>query len=318
VLSPVAAIESNAEVIERIVGVDVEVVWSLDGQSGNVRVDADHFEQMILNLSLNARDAMLEGGRLGITVAPAQVGEGQATALNVDPGNYVLISFEDNGVGMDEETRQHCFDPLFTTKGPFEGTGLGLASARRLAEQSGGSISCRSQLGLGTTFEILLPSVDEPADDDSPRVQAARARGSATVLVAEDDVALRQLVSRVLERNGYQVIEADSAEQALELASGRANSIDLLLSDVVMGPIGGPELAATLQCANPALRVLLTSGSANAAVTKGLAAGSAAFLAKPFKPSELIDQVHDLLSRVEPGPQVAETVADPDAPSTSA
>jgi PAS domain S-box-containing protein len=305
VLSPVAAIQSNAEVIERIVGVDVDVVWSLDEHARNVRVDADQFEQMILNLALNARDAMPEGGRLSVAVAPADVAEGRATTLHVEPGNYVLISVGDNGMGMDEQTRQHCFDPLFTTKGPFEGTGLGLASARRLAEQSGGSISCRSELGVGTTFEILLPSVDEPANDDSPLIYPARARGSSTVLVAEDDEGLRRLMCRVLERNGYRVIEADSAEQALEVMSGHADSIDLLLSDVAMGPLGGPELAAALQGANPALRVLMTSGSADATVIKNLSAGSAAFLAKPFKPSELIDRVHELLSRAEPRPKGA-------------
>ena len=320
VLSPVAAIQSNAEVIERIVGVDVEVVWSLDEHPRNVRVDADQFEQMILNLTLNARDAMPEGGRLRIAVDSSQVGEGQVSILHVEPGSYVRISIEDDGSGMDEETRQHCFDPLFTTKGPFAGTGLGLASARRLVEQSGGSISCRSELGVGTTFEILLPTVDEPANDESPLAHAVRAPGSATVLLAADDEGLRQFMNRVLERNGYRVIEADSAERALELMTGRTDGIDLLVSDVIMGPVTGPELAAALQHANPALRVLMTSGSADATVIKDLSAGSAAFLAKPFKPSELIDQVHELLSRVEPHPNGAKGAARrdvPDAPTTS-
>jgi two-component system cell cycle sensor histidine kinase/response regulator CckA len=317
VLSPVAAIQSNAEVIERIVGVDVEVDWSLDKHPRSVRVDADQFEQMILNLALNARDAMPGGGRLGITVGSSQVGKGRAATLNVEPGGYVLISVEDNGAGMDEETRQHCFDPLFTTKGPFEGTGLGLASARRLVEESGGSISCRSALGVGTTFEILLPVIDEPANGDSPLAQAVRARGSATVLLAEDDEALRRLMSRVLERNGYQVIEASSAEQALEVVMGRTNSIDLLLSDVVMGPVSGPELAATLQSANPELRILLTSGSADATVIKDLSADSAGFLAKPFKPSELIDRVHELLMRAASRPKGTALRVEPDTPTTS-
>jgi PAS domain S-box-containing protein len=313
VLSPVAAIQSNAEVIERIVGVDVEVVWSLDERAGNVRVDADQFEQMILNLALNARDAMPEGGRLSIAVDSTQVEGAQAAALNVEPGEFIRISIEDNGSGMDEETRLHCFDPLFTTKGPFEGTGLGLASARRLVEQSGGSISCRSELGVGTTFTILLPVVDEVASDDSPLAHAVRARGSATVLLAEDDEGLRRLMVQVLERNGYRVIEADSAERALELAE-RTDGIDLLVSDVVMGPLSGPELAVALQGANPALRVLMTSGSADETVIAGLSVGSAAFLAKPFKPSELIDRVHELLSRAEPRPKRAV----PDAPTKSA
>jgi PAS domain S-box-containing protein len=315
VLSPVAAIQSTAEVIERIVGVDVEVVWSLDESARNVLVDADQFEQMILNLALNARDAMPRGGRLAISVDSSPLGAERARILKVEPGTYVRISFGDNGIGMDEQTRLHCFDPLFTTKGPFEGTGLGLASARRLVEDSGGAITCASEVGLGTTFEILLPSVDQAASEDSPLTPAVHDRGSATVLVVEDDEGLRRLMVRVLERSAYRVLEAESAESALELVAGRADTIDLLLSDVVMGPTTGHDLARTLQSENPILRVLLTSGSADPTVLEGLAPGSAIFLAKPFKPSELIDRVHEVLDRTEtnprgPGPAVDAVTPD--------
>jgi len=198
---------------------------------------------------------------------------------------------------MDEETRRRCFEPLFTTKGPFKGTGLGLASARRLVEESAGSIQVRSEVGRGTTFEIFLPAVDELAGSKVAASGPSTPRGSATVLLAEDDEGLRRLVSQVLERNGYLVLEADSAEQAIKLAASFEGTIDLLLSDVVMGELSGIELAANLQGANPSLRVVLMSGSADESILEELLAGSSAFLAKPFRPSALIDQIHELLAR---------------------
>jgi PAS domain S-box-containing protein len=297
VLRPEEAITSVAEVLERIVGVDVELVWSLDQNSPNVRVDADQFEQMILNLALNARDAMPQGGRLSVSVAPVDVEGDQTLTLNVPSGRYVLIEVADTGVGMDEETRRRCFEPLFTTKGPFKGTGLGLASARRLVEESGGSIQVRSVVGQGTTFEIYLPAIEEVAGSRSTAPGASTPRGSATILLAEDDEGLRRLVTQVLERNGYLVLESFSGESALDLAEEFEGPIDLLLSDVVMAELSGLELAQTLQAANPNLRVVLMSGSADQTVLESLVPGSSAFLAKPFRPSELIDQIHELLAR---------------------
>ena len=297
VLRPEEAIQSVAEVLERIVGVDIELDWSLENNAANVRVDADQFEQMILNLALNARDAMPLGGRLSIAVDSVAVEGDQTLTLNVPAGSYVLITVADNGEGMDEETRRRCFEPLFTTKGPFKGTGLGLASARRLVEESAGSIQVRSEIGKGTTFEIYLPAVDELVGSTPTARGPSTPRGSATVLLAEDDEGLRRLISQVLERNGYLVLEADSAEQALKLAGEFDGAIDLLLSDVVMAELSGLELASTLQGSNPALRVVLMSGSADESVLEELVAGSGAFLAKPFRPSELIDQIHELLAR---------------------
>ena len=297
VLDPVAAIESNAEVLERIVGVDVELRWSLNDNSANVRVDADQFEQMILNLALNARDAMPEGGELTIRVCTISLDDQSSGEWRLAAGEYVLISVADTGVGMDEETRQHCFDPLFTTKGPFKGTGLGLAAARRLAEQSDGAIRCQSQVGLGTTFEVLLPAVAERVTEEPASSDIARPRGSATVLLAEDDEGLRRLMVQVLRRNGYRVLESDSAEGALSVFDGFDGAIDLLVSDVVMGELSGPELAERLQRAAGDLRVLIVSGTADETVLENLRPRSCAFLAKPFKPSQLVDHVHELLSR---------------------
>jgi two-component system, cell cycle sensor histidine kinase and response regulator CckA len=297
VLSPEAAIQSIAEVLERIVGVDIEIEWALAQHSSNVRVDADQFEQMILNLALNARDAMPTGGHLKIEVAPNTVDSDTALELNVTSGRYVQISVTDNGSGMDEETRQHCFEPLFTTKGPFKGTGLGLAAARRLVEESGGSIQCCSAIGEGTTFEINLPAVDEQAGEEEPIISEDFARQGATILLAEDDQGLRRLMVQVLEHSGYLVLEADSGELALELARDFEGPIDLLLSDVVMSLITGDELAQALQAKNPELLVLLMSGSEDDSLLESLLPGTSDFLAKPFRPSELIERIRGLLAR---------------------
>jgi PAS domain S-box-containing protein len=297
ILDPTSAIESDAEVLERIMGVGVEIVWSLQTDSGNVRIDADQFEQMVLNLALNARDAMANGGVLQISVDSFSVGSGQGADLDLTPGDYVLISVSDNGIGMDDDTRRRCFEPLFTTKDPFKGTGLGLAAARRLVEESGGAIRCLSELGVGTTFEIFLPTIDQPAADETPPIDVARPRGTATVLIAEDDEGLRRLMGQVLRRNGYLVVEANSGERALDAVVEFEGTIDLLLSDVVMDGLGGADLAAQLQDRDPNLRVLLVSGTANSEVLEGLRSRTCAFLAKPFKPSQLVDQVHELLSK---------------------
>jgi PAS domain S-box-containing protein len=297
VLGPVAVLQSNAEVLDRIVGVDIELHWLLNMHAGNVRVDAGQFEQMILNLAINARDAMAAGGELTIGVEARTLDAESSSELNVVAGEYVVISVADTGVGMDEETRERCFEPFFTTKGPFKGTGLGLAAARRLVEESGGAIVCHSELGVGTTFEILLPATSDVETDEPPQVEEALPRGSATVLLAEDDHELRRLMTLVLGRNGYRILEAESGEQAIELARAFEGTIDLLISDVVMSGLTGSELAATLQSTNPSLRVLMMSGTADAAVLDELLPGTNAFLQKPFRPSELIDQVHELLSR---------------------
>ena len=297
VFDPVAVIQSNAEVLERILGADIDLQWALDDPVGHVRADADQFEQMILNLSINARDAMPDGGVLRIAADHVVFERERAQSRGLFAGDFVRLTVVDTGVGMDEATRERCFEPLFTTKGPFKGTGMGLSSARRLVEESGGAIRCRSEVGRGTTFEILLPVVDEPVSVVVRPVSVSPPRGSATVLLAEDDEVLRRLMSQVLQRNGYEVIECDSGERALELSDEFAGRFDMLLSDVVMGAMNGHDLAATLQSRIPSLRVLLVSGTQNASIVANLTPGRSAFLAKPFKPSQLIDSVHELLSR---------------------
>ncbi len=297
VLSPESAITSIGEVLERIVGTDIAVVWSFAKNVGNVRVDADQFEQMVLNLALNARDAMPDGGQLSISVASHAIDGEEAHILNVTSGDYVHISVTDTGMGMDKATRERCFEPLFTTKGPFEGTGLGLAAARRLIEDSAGSIECRSEIGRGTTFDIYLPVVDEQSTTKTTLGHAPPAHRPATILLAEDDDGLRRLIVQTLERNGYLVLEANSGELALELARDFEGTIDILLSDVVMALISGNDLALALQAANPQLGVVLMSGTADEAILDGLLPNTSAFLAKPFRPSTLVDQVQSLLDQ---------------------
>lgn len=297
VLDPVVVLQMNAEVFERVVGSEIETIWSLDPDAGSIRVDPGQFEQMVLNLAINARDAMLDGGTLRVGIEGVAIDADAARELSVDPGSYVEITIADSGVGMSEETLAHCFDTFFTTKGPFKGTGLGLAAARRLAEESNGSITCSSELGTGTTFRILFPASDVVLAESPPVVVNERPRGTASVLVVDDDDDLRRMMVQVLSRNGYNVVAADSGEEALQRIGEMNGDIDLLLSDVVMGEMSGPELAESLQLTSPTLRVLLTSGTADESIIDRLAPGTAAFLAKPFRPSALIDKVHDLLAR---------------------
>jgi two-component system, cell cycle sensor histidine kinase and response regulator CckA len=259
-------------------------------------VDPGQFEQMILNLAMNARDAMAQGGELRVSVTSALVDSERAAVLDVEPGPYVEIHVADSGTGMDEATLARCFDTFFTTKGPFKGTGMGLAAARRLVEGSRGAITVHSEVGTGTDFEILLPSLGDAVLAPEPRGVVQRV-GTATVLVAEDDDDLRRLMAQVLRRNGFNVLITSSGEAALAESRSFDNAIELLVSDVVMGELSGPELADVLQHERPTLRVLMMSGTADKSITANLIEGSSEFLAKPFRPSAFIDLVHALLAR---------------------
>jgi CheY-like chemotaxis protein len=298
-----SALSANAEVLERIMGSKNTVAWALADGIPAVVIDADLFEQMILNLSINARDAMPDGGTLRFTTVTRRLAADDPRPPQLSAGDYVILTISDTGTGMDETTRERCFEPLFTTKGPFKGTGLGLASARRLVESSGGAITCDSQLGEGTTFTIWLPAPDSPGlaiDEPVNRTDSARTPRThiaATILLVEDDPGLRRLAFQVLQRNGFVVLEAVSAEDALELHQRLNAPLDALVSDVVLPAMSGSELAAVLQREQPTLAVLMMSGTASPNIIAGLTPGTATFLAKPFKPSELIDGVIDLLSR---------------------
>ncbi len=287
-------VESNGEVIDHIVGRHVNVTRNFAESPTNILIDADQFEQVLLNLVINARDAMPDGGELTVGV--------EATVLAEDPthlpdGAYVRLSVSDTGTGMDEETLSRCFEPFFTTKGPFKGTGMGLASARRLIESSGGTIAVTSQVGMGSTFEVLVPATEHATPTDVLAAPRGPDESSATVLVAEDDDALRRLIVQVLRRAGYRVLEGDNGARAMAAARANDFDVDIVVGDVDMPVMGGVELVLTLQARLPGLVALIISGHAGVSALDDLAPHSGAFLAKPFRPSELVDAVSDLLAR---------------------
>jgi two-component system, cell cycle sensor histidine kinase and response regulator CckA len=297
VFSPVASVGELSEVLDRILGADVTLRLSLDQGTGTIRADPDQFEQMIMNLATNARDAMGDGGELRVGIGPHVLDRDRARALGLDPGDYVRIELADTGSGMDEETLRRCFEPLFTTKGPSKGTGLGLPAARRVVVESGGSIEATSTPGVGTTFEILFPEMGEVAASDPSSAPPPPHVESATILLAEDDEGIRELLAKILRHNGFEVLETESGERALEVARAWQGTIDLLVSDVVMTGMTGGELAAELQAERPEVLVVLVSGNVDATVVDVVAEGSGAFLAKPFKPSELIGVIAELRGR---------------------
>lgn len=301
-----STLRRNAEVLERIMGSRVTVEWSLAETTPEVTVDADLFEQMILNLSINARDAMPDGGTLTLRTQVHEITGEEARAMGTATGTHVALSIIDTGTGMDEATLARCFEPLFTTKGPYKGTGLGLASARRLVEESGGIITCESRVGVGTTFRVWLPAresvrplgdEDGPLTADVPSWRTARAAATGTVLLCEDDDALRRLALQALRRNGLTVLEAVSGEDALEVLDRFGGAIDVLISDVILPVMTGRQLAERLQHERPDLAVVLMSGTATPDVIDGLLPDSAIFLSKPYRPSELIDGVLTLVAQ---------------------
>ena len=302
VLDPADVLGANAAVIERIVGRAIEIRWDRR-DAGLVVVDPDRFEQLVLNLTLNARDAMPEGGTVTFSLERepgATVAQRHDVAAR---GDYVVLRVADTGVGMDETTRLRCFEPLFTTKG-LKGNGLGLTAARRLMHDSAGSITVDSAPGQGSTFEVVLPvHLEGTAAPTAVPVEAARGgadtgdvsdgRRAATILVVEDDPAQRRLVERVLARLGHTVIAVGSASEALARGAD-LEGLDLLVSDVVLGEGSGDAVARQLRAVVPGLAVILVSGTARADVLAGIE--GAIFLPKPFLPSDLVSAVDTLLA----------------------
>ncbi len=277
--------------LRRLIGSHIELVTELQPGLGSVQADPSQLEQVILNLVLNARDAMPMGGTLTISTQEAR---------HPDQGGCVALSVHDTGTGIDEQTREHLFEPFFTTKETGRGTGLGLATVYGIVEQSGGAIEVGSEPGRGSTFTVYLPlsGVRAAPEPEKPARDRQRAAGNETVLLVEDEDPLRSLVRHVLEEQGYDVLEAGSAQAALELAERHADEIDLLLTDVVMPGMSGRELAQLLTEARPGLRTLFMSGySGEAIAEQGLPQALAAFIGKPFEPEDLADRVRDVLDR---------------------
>jgi two-component system cell cycle sensor histidine kinase/response regulator CckA len=295
-----------AKMLRRLIGEDVELAFVTPTDIGTVVVDPGQMEQVILNLVVNARDAMPHGGEVKIETANVDIGaeaDRAAEHIGVSPGAHVMLVVSDTGVGMDDATRSRIFEPFFTTKGPGKGTGLGLATVFGIVQQSGGTILTTSEQGRGTTFRIYLPRVarDEGAEPPSRgvrrRPKLTPPPGRHTILLVEDDDAVRMMLRTVLVRNGYLVIEAPNGREALLLCETIREPIELVLTDVVMPHMSGREFASRLEVLRPGLTVLYMSGyTDNSIVNHGVLEPGIAFLQKPVAPHVLLQKVRDLLA----------------------
>src|SRR5436309_1073051 len=286
------------KLLRRLIGEDVELATALDPTLGRVTADPGQLEQVIVNLAVNARDAMPQGGKLTLETRNIDLDSSYRLEHSlVKPGPYVQLTVSDSGIGMDEETQAHAFEPFFTTKPRGQGTGLGLAMVYGTVKQSGGFIWVYSEPGHGATFKIYLPRVDAPVEPATPPAPVERPpRGSETVLLAEDEPAVRAIAQQVLERQGYTVLAAPSGADALALAAQHGATIHLLLTDVVMPGMSGRDLADRLTAQRPGIRVLYISGyTDNAIVRHGMLEPGLAYLQKPFRPDALVRKVREVL-----------------------
>ncbi len=286
------------KMLRHVIGEDIDLATVLEPDLGRIKADPGQIEQVLLNLAVNARDAMPHGGKLTLTTANVDLDRTYALrhALT-SPGPHVLVAVSDTGCGMDGETLNHIFEPFFTTKEPGKGTGLGLAMVYGIVQQSGGNIWVYSEPGKGSTFKVYFPRVHEPVARDSRREGAeAAARGSEAVLVVEDDAAVRPLVRGVLGAHGYKVLMAPSPGEAVRICEDPTKTVDLLLTDVVMPLMSGRQLAERLVSLRPKLKVLYMSGYTDDAVVRhGILEKGTAFLQKPFTPLALARKVREVL-----------------------
>jgi PAS domain S-box-containing protein len=289
-----AVVAETESMLRRLIGEDIELVTDLARGLGHVRTDPGQMAQVLVNLAVNARDAMPDGGELRIETADADVGLGFARRHPpMQPGSYVRLSLIDTGVGMDAEILSHVFEPFFTTKEQGAGTGLGLSTVYGIVKQSGGFVWVSSEPGHGTRFDVYLPRVDAELELDPAPPEASPLFGTETILLVEDEDVVRELVCEILESNGYTVLEARDGEAALDIFRGHEGPIDLLLTDVVMPRMGGRDLAERVTAQRPDVRVLFMSGYASSAV--GSLAPGAAFVQKPFSTAALAERVREVL-----------------------
>jgi CheY-like chemotaxis protein len=280
-----------------LLGEDVSIVTRTSPDLWHVLADAAQIEQVIVNLAVNARDAMPGGGTLTIETRNVRVDAGTEPGNpEIEPGSYVLMSIADSGHGMDDETKFMAFDPFFTTKPAGQGTGLGLSTVYGVIKQSGGHVVLESAPGAGTTLRIYLPRVEAAIAAASPAIERRVPRGQETVLLVEDEEALRRFLRHVLERAGYAVVEAADSRQALAMAERYGQRIHLLLTDVVMPGMSGGQLAAEFLEKWPETSVLFMSGYAHDVVVQHIVHTSgAAFLQKPFTPEVLLTRVRSAI-----------------------
>ena len=284
--------------LRRLIGEDVSLVLQLHARLQAVSADPSQLEQVLLNLAVNARDAMPDGGRLLVQTANVELDDtAVAHHPGVMPGRYALLSVTDTGTGMDEATRQRLFEPFFTTKEIGKGTGLGLATVYGIVRQSAGFIYVYSEPGLGTTFKVYFPAIEEEAPGFVPPTrEPAFVGGTETVLLVEDQPELRMVAAEILRRHGYTVLEAIDGEEAVRVAGAAGGAIDALLTDVVMPGRGGRVLAASLLALRPSMRVVYMSGYADDTMLRhGIIDGELNFIQKPFSASSLLRKMREVL-----------------------
>lgn len=296
-------IDEMDKLLERLVGEDIElrirrapVLWHVDSDPGQI-------EQVIMNLVINARDAMPDGGKLTIQTGNVAIDDSASTAdTDFAPGEYVLLTIEDTGHGMDQETCSRIFEPFFTTKGHGKGTGLGLATVYGIVRQSGGHIAVSSEIGIGTSFKVYLPRSYAAADSQHGKKGTPAAdRGHETILLVEDDPDVSAFTGKILEKLGYQVLTASNGEEAICLCEQQASPIALLLTDVVMPDLSGPQLADQLLASHPAMKVLFLSGYTDDAIIQhGLLGPDRPFLEKPYQVRDLANKIRSILDTTSP------------------
>jgi two-component system cell cycle sensor histidine kinase/response regulator CckA len=293
-----AVVADTHKMLGRLIGEDIQLVIHAAPGLGTVKADPGQIEQIILNIAVNARDAMPKGGSLTLETANVDLDKDYAAAHPpATPGRYVMLAISDTGIGMDQETQQRSFEPFFTTKPEGQGTGLGLATVYGIVKQSGGYIWVYSEPGCGTTFKVYLPRVDEPTEAARPAGPPGEApRGHEMILLVEDTKTLREVIRETLEERGYTVLLASNGEEALALARGREGPIDLLLTDVVMPKLGGGEVAKLLSALRPEIRVLYMSGYTDGAISQhGVLGEGVMLLEKPFTGDKLARAVREAL-----------------------
>jgi PAS domain S-box-containing protein len=288
-----AVVAGAADMLRRLIGEDVLLTIDAQPDLGRVRADPAQLEQVIVNLAVNARDAMPRGGRLSVTTRDTVLGEGEAGA---GPGPHVMLAVADTGHGMTTEVRRHLFEPFFTTRPAGQGTGLGLATVYGIVKQAGGHIAVETGPGAGTTFRIYLPRAADPLAEQPPAAAAAGAAARAALLLAEDEDAVRALAKHVLRAAGYDVLEACDGAEALRLAEQHGGRIDLLVSDLIMPGLSGRQLAERLLARDAGLKVLYLSGyTEDEVVRDGVSREAVHYLQKPFSPAALTRKVREVL-----------------------